>query len=54
MIHLEGVICYDICNYYTLSDVLMTMTYLNLPGKEQLQIVLKNQDSKGFKIKGFK
>lgn len=30
------------------------MTYLILPGKEQLQIVLKIQHSKGFNMKGFK
>lgn len=30
------------------------MTYLILPGKEQLQIVLKIQHSKGFNMKRFK
>ena len=30
------------------------MTYLILPGKEQLQIVFKMQHSKSFNMKGFK
>ena len=30
------------------------MAYLILPGKEQLQLVLKIQHSKGFSMKGFK
>ncbi|GAB0185683.1 hypothetical protein GRJ2_001033600 [Grus japonensis] len=49
-----GLICYDICNYCLLYDILIATAYLILPGKEQAKIVLKIQPSKGFNMKGFK
>lgn len=54
IICLKSIIFHDILNYCILSDSLITISYLILPGKEQLQIILKIQHLKGFKIKGIK